>query len=499
MTARKKTHAGFRKETWLLVVGILAAWCPAARSQEPTALEAALTMEKVLVDAIARAEKSVVAIARVRNRDEPRPLAVDPFDQQPPKPDPTDPRFVPNEYASGVVIDRAGFILTTYHSLGDPKENTYYVWVNRRPFKVDRIEAPAQIIAGDPWTDLAILKIDADDLEPITFGDTANLRKGQIVIGLGNPYAIARDGQASASWGIISNLSRRATNYPTSVDHTERDKTLHHHGTLIQTDVKLNLGTSGGALLNLKGEMIGLTTSLAAMQRYEKAAGFAIPIDEAVKETIETLKAGDKPAFGFLGVRPEDLSAELRRRGQQGVRIAYVAASTPADVAGMLTGDIVTHINGEPIYDSSDLMRDLGKWPAGRQVSLTVRRGAGLTRLNVKLSKKYVELASAGYSQSDDHAWRGMRVDYATAVPFSVLERSHQIDPRGCVAIVDVETDSPAWRADMRPWTFVSHVDNRRVTTPKEFYQAVAGKTGDVKLELTAPQGGTTRVRTVSP
>src|SRR5207342_2000310 len=105
----------------------------------------------------------------------------------------------------------------------------------------------------------------------------------------GNPYAIARDGQVSASWGIVANLSRKAGPIPDETSPAGvRNTSLHHYGTLIQTDAKLNLGTSGGALLNLKGEMVGLTTSLAAAVGYEQAAGFALPVDDAFRRAVET-------------------------------------------------------------------------------------------------------------------------------------------------------------------------------------------------------------------
>ena len=185
-------------------------------AQGPTALDAARAMESVLVACIAKAEKSVVAIARVRKGgfglsgggdiDERLPLDRRRFGTT--DPEPTSPDFVPNEFASGVVIDRNGHILTNYHVLGDPEENDYYVWIQRRPFQVMEVLVPEEVRAGDPWTDLAVLKVSANDLEPIQMGDASKLRKGMIVIALGNPYAIARDGDVSASWGIVSNLHR---------------------------------------------------------------------------------------------------------------------------------------------------------------------------------------------------------------------------------------------------------------------------------------------------
>ena len=206
-------------------------------------------MEKAMVDAIARAEKSVVAIARVRKelpgeaiRFEFRPDAFGRRSAPAVPSQPTDRNFVPNEYGTGVVVDSRGLILTAYHVLGEDSE--YYVTTS------DRKLYRAWVKAADPRSDLAVLGIDVAsaasvDLPAIAFGDATTLRKGQIVLALGNPHAIARDGQASASWGIVANLARKAPPAPEDSDPTGR-RTLHHFGTLIQTDAKLNLGTSGG-------------------------------------------------------------------------------------------------------------------------------------------------------------------------------------------------------------------------------------------------------------
>ena len=221
---------------------------------------------------------------------------------------PLSPDFVPNDFAAGVVIDSTGLILTTYHVLGDVQKSDFYVWSQRQPFR-------AAVVSADPWFDLAVLRIDAKDLAPITFGDAKQVRKGQLVVALGNPQAIARDGEASASWGIISNLLRRAPTVPDRSSEPAARETLHHYGTLIQTDAKLNFGYSGGALINLRGEMIGLTTSYTAGADFEGAAGFAIPVDEQFVRTVEVMKTGGRPTFGFLGVGPQSLPDEQRRQG----------------------------------------------------------------------------------------------------------------------------------------------------------------------------------------
>jgi S1-C subfamily serine protease len=464
---------------------------PAATpAQEPTGMQAVAAIEQALVEAIAKAEKSVVAIARVRRDDADGPTELDV----------TSPDFIPNEFGTGVVVDKRGLILTNYHVLGDIAKNDYYVWTAHKPYR-----AKAKVEAADGWLDLAVLKVPADNLEPITFGDTKNLKKGQIVVALGNPYAIARDGEVSASWGIISNLQRSAPPKASGDPSDSGKGTLHHFGTLIQTDARLTLGTSGGALVNLKGEMIGLTSSLAAGAQFDKPAGFAIPVDDAFKKALETLKSGHKADFGLLGIRPEHLSLELRQRGVFGARAGDVMPGTPAARGGVNRGDVITHVNGVFIHDANGLMREVGKYPAETKIVLTVAQGlterdrGKSVKKTVELSKKYLDFSRPSYASVEEPAWRGMKVDYATAMPRANLaEHSREIDEAGCVAVVEVERDSPAWKAGLRPWTIVTQVGNARVATPRQFRDAVAGKTGPVTLRVTTPDGGKPQ-RTVNP
>ncbi|MHB0955243.1 MAG: trypsin-like peptidase domain-containing protein [Pirellulaceae bacterium] len=472
------------------------------RGQEPSAVDAAAALQEVLVSAIERAGKSVVAIARVRKEERGARSADDmrnplQFEASPfgfsPDANPTSPDFVPNEFASGVVLDREGHILTNYHVLGNPEQNDYFVWAQRRPFQVASVEVPQEVKAGDPWTDLAVLKISASDLEPMPLGDASKLRKGMLVIALGNPYGIARDGEVSASWGIVSNL-RRATapNPQNSALGAERSR-LDQYGTLIQTDARLDLGTSGGALVNLQGEMIGLTTSLAATVGYEQAGGFAIPVDEAFHKAVETLRQGRLPAFGFLGVQPDHLPLADRQAGRFGARVLRVIPGTPAAKAGLQPDDVITHVNHERVFDKNSLFRELSQLPADETVNVTFERREmprqqpkTLTATAV-LSKKYVASSQVPYAQVQDPPWRGMLVEYPSALPPQLSTQGLQaVDPEGCVAIAQVERDSPAWEAGLRRGEYISHVGTQRVSTPREFYAAVAQQPGKVRLQITA-------------
>jgi S1-C subfamily serine protease len=441
-------------------------------SQEPpTAANAVASLEQTLVNAIDKAGQSIVAIARV----DPLPMPRNGDRLQTQQRTPADPDFVPDHFGTGVIVDRAGFIVTQHHVVREGSEH-YVTTVDRKVYRVGRIDA-------DPRSDLAVLKIDAKDLTPIRFGDAAQLKRGQIAIALGNPYAIARDGQASASWGIIANISRKAPP-STSEAGSIKDK-LYHFGTLIQTDAKLNLGTSGGALLNLHGEMIGLTTSLAATAGYEQAAGYAIPVDDVFLRAVETMKRGDEVEYGFLGVDPEALALEEQAKGLAGVRIKYVHPGTPADHAGVQIGDVFTHVDRQPIKVADDLMLEIGRKPVDQRVRLAIIRDSRPKVIDVKLTKFPVRGTRIVTRQRP--AWRGMRVDYYSTTDDLTKVRNTEL-LRACVLITEVERDSPAWDAKLQPGMFVSEVGGRKVSSPQEFYTAILGKNGPIELKVFAAE-----------
>jgi S1-C subfamily serine protease len=455
-----------------------------ARAQEPSGLQAAAALEKVLEDSIARAERSVVAIARVRREQPgeaiPSEFHPDAFQRRPPPlapPLPTDPNFVPNEYGTGVVVDRHGLVLTAYHVLGE--DSDYYVTTCER--KVYR----AWVKAADPRSDLAVLSLEgaetgSADLQPVVFGDGAAVRKGQIVLVLGNPYAIARDGQASAGWGIVANLARKAPTMPGESGPSGK-RTLHHFGTLIQTDAKLNLGSSGGPLVNLRGEMVGLCVSLAATAGYETSAGYAIPVDSAFRRIIETLQQGREVEYGFLGVQPANLQPEEVLAGLHGARVDTVADGTPAARYGLRKDDIITAVNGAPIYDTDALYLEVGKLDVESVARLSVLRGGQRRTIDVTVSKNRV--LGKRIVTVRPEAWRGLRVDYPSAY-VDPEQPNREIRTDDAVIVSEVEPGTPAAQSGVRRGMLVSHVDGQPVRTPKEFRAALAGKTGPVELRL---------------
>lgn len=463
-------------------------------------------LENATVAAIEKAEKSVVAIGRVRRDRNPGNRALESlkFEQPFPFQDPTqDPDFVPSFFGSGVIISNDGFIVTCAHVLDDPRRNDYYVWLDKRSYPARVVGKPAKVYAADPFSDLAVLQIDAQGLSPIRFGDTSQLKKGRFVIALGNPDAIARDGQASASWGIISNLGRISPEEtpPNQAPHKE---TVHQYGTLIQTDAKLNLGTSGGALINLRGEMIGLTTALAAQSGYEHSAGFAIAADELFLRVVQALKRGKLPEYGFLGIQPEELSFADRRRGLHGARVSVVLPGLPGDKAGLRPDDVIVQVGGTPIQNQNDLFRELSFIAAGADVDLLVHRPRtgfrvpSVLRLSTQLSKKYVATTRPSFAINAPATWRGLTVEYATAVP-SEQTRAGRLGSRHNspkIAVLSVEPGTPAWQAGLRPGDGIQSVNGISVESPEAFWEVVRNLSGEVTL-TTFQTAGRPQERTI--
>jgi serine protease Do len=387
----------------------------------------------------------------------------------------SDPDTTPESYGSGVVIDATGLVLTNAHVV----KNATKIFV-RLPGGGG---SWADVHAADPRSDLAVLRLlgPVPRLRPIQFGDGGQVRKGQFVVLLANPFAAGfRDGSPSASWGIVSNLRRRPFGHLRDVERTDRAKiTLHHYGTLLETDTRVNLGCSGGALLNLRGEMVGLTTALAAVSGIDTPGGFAVPLDAAMKRIIEVLRRGEEFEYGFLGVVPDPNAPPGR-----GVRLQSVAAGSPAQVAGLRADDWVVAINGQPVRENEDLFLLVGTQPAGTTVRIeAVRslRGRRQTH-DVKLAKFYVPAGCIASRRPP--ARGGLRVDdVSTLCQRSALPAWAPAPPPG-VVIREVVPGSAADKAQLQVDKVITQVNGRPVRSPAEFYEAMAKADGRAEITV---------------
>jgi serine protease Do len=462
----------------------------------------ALALENTLTKVIEQAEPSVVSIAIVRPAPaEYNAVGIGAFDRPSPPADPENPDFQPNNFGAGVII--AGprvnerIVLTNYHVVhGGPVFPAHEASDGTKLFvrMTDRRGCLASIIAADPRSDLAALalnleaaKIDSAGLKPLDWTGAAPVRKGQLVIMLGNPYALAHDGSASASWGMVSNLARRPLPW---TDDLKSKSIMYRLGSLIQIDGRINLGTSGGPLLNLKGELVGLTTSLAAIEGYEKSAGFAIPMDTLTRRAIESLIAGHEVEYGMLGVRPEtETPSEFRAKNTglnqaSAARVKFVALDSPAHRAGIHPGDVILGVGDVPIYSDSDLMRVVGSYPPESVVNVAVWRSRERGPLTLKVTLgKWPVMDDEGIIETTPRyaPWRGISIDYSTGrMKYQASDDRY----RRAVVVTKVAESSPAQAAGIQPGMFISEANRNPVRTPREFAEATKQTRGPVELRL---------------
>ncbi|MGE0755705.1 MAG: S1C family serine protease [Pirellulaceae bacterium] len=474
-------------------------------------------LETRVQQVLAECERSVVAIARLPRDDGEQGFQIPQFQA------PTlgrlgpqlgglgssgavalDADFVPSDFGAGVVLDHERRIVTAYHVIGRIADSQFFVWSAQRPFR-------ARVLAADPWTDLAVLQVEGGDFRPIPLGKGDQVAQGQFVVALGNPQAIGRDGRLSAAWGLVANRLRRAPRTTELTASPAARETLHHHGTLLQTDARLDPGFRGGALLNLQGELIGLLTAYSGGAREARFAGFAIPVDETFRTAVDQLKAGKVPEFGFLGVGPQSpgMDYRIRQQGRHGVAVETVLAGSPAARAGIQVGDVITHAAGQVLYDDDDLFRVVGAHPPTYRLPVTVfrgdfaqGRGERLERVAV-LEKKRVVARRPEYSTAPPERWRGLQVDYASIAVHENVGLAERIPAEGCVYVVSVERDSPVWQAGVRRGMFVTQIvaggPVTHVATPAEFFAAARRAAGEAVTLRALNEQGAVSTHTVSP
>ncbi|MDP1798102.1 MAG: PDZ domain-containing protein [Planctomycetaceae bacterium] len=486
---------------------VMAVLCGAWQSidAQSDGLTAAAALEQTRPQSIEQAEPSVVSIARWRTN--PADLTEEGLPQR------NQERLsnqqihdiLPNQFSAGILLVAPGqeerFVLTTYHSVrggvttgSKPAADSSHLQVRFS----SRHYCPATIYAADPRSDLAVLKLEtrdlglrAEEMRPIPWPTTTAVRKGQFVLTLSNPYWIARDGSPSVSWGIVSNIARRPALLKPDAGGL---KTLHELGSLIQVDYRLPIGASGAPVLNLRGELVGMCSSIAAIEGFDRSGGFAIPIDATTRWIIESLLNGQEVEYGFLGIEPNRVlipaNSSLTRQ-PSAAEAKAVQIGSPAQAAGIRQGDLVLAVNGQPTLNELDLMRQVTLHPPESQVKLTIYRpinGAELT-LTAKLGKWPVrDDEGIVASQRRQPLWRGMGVDYPTARQRFVTS---QLAIPAAVLVTEVREESPADQAGLQPGDFIVQVNRTPVRTPAEFAAAVKQATGNVTMRLLVPEGQT--------
>ena len=334
---------------------------------------------------------------------------------------------------SGVIVDAArGLVLTNNHVVKDAQQ----IIVTLK----DRRQFQAQLVGTDPGTDIAVLRIEARNLTALAFGDSDTHAVGDFVVAIGNPFGI---GQTVTS-GIISALGRTGL-------------TPEGYEEFIQTDASINPGNSGGALVNLRGELIGINTAIIGPTGGNVGIGFAVPAN-MVRGVMNQIVRFGEVRRGRLGVEIEDLTPaaaeKLRLNFNEGAILARVQPGSPAEKAGLRSGDIVMAYNGRTIRSGSDLRNRLGLTPVGEEIDLTIVREGREQKVRAQISAAPTQTVSG----ENVPQLSGLRV---------ANHGSGQ-----AVLVAAVETGSAAAATGLRQGDAIVALARRRVRNVPEF-QAV--------------------------
>jgi len=336
---------------------------------------------------------------------------------------------------SGVIVDaKNGYVMTNTHVVKDAREVLVTLKDNRR--------LPAKLVGADPGTDIAVVRVDPNNLVDVKFGDSDALQVGDFVIAIGNPFGL---GQTATS-GIVSALGRSGL----SMEGYEH---------FIQTDASINPGNSGGALVNLKGELVGINTAIIGPSGGNVGIGFAVPVVMAHAVMEQLVKFGEVKR-GRLGISMTDVV------GGEGATIAEVQADSPASKAGLRKGDVVTGFNGRPVRGAAELRARLGVVPVGETVDLQVQRGGEKRTLQAQIGA--IESAGSG----------GEAVQELAGAVLQEVTRSGLPGRNRAVLVTAVKPESPAFRHGLRAGDLIVGVNARRVSSVKELTAALKSRGG---------------------
>jgi Do/DeqQ family serine protease len=429
---------------------------------------------------------------------------------------------------SGVIVKPDGYIITNNHVI-DGATDVRVTLLDKREFK-------ARVIGADSKTDIAVLKIDAKDLPVLPWGDSSKVRVGDVVLAMGEPFGIGQ----SVTMGIISAKGRS--------NITE----IGGYGDFIQTDAAINQGNSGGALVDMRGELIGINTAILTHGGGgNEGVGFAVPVNMAHSVMDQVISHG-KVVRGYMGVIPQDITTamaeSLHLTDTRGVLMSDVSAGSPAAQAGIQRGDVVLELDGERVENSSQLRTRISMLAPGTSVRVKFLRDGAERNVTVKLAEVPADGGAAprtnggryfnqnpgnqnpenqdpgnpnpggqnpgqGFSHSQDPgSYRGQGGGYRGA-PSPGYDRNDQgsalagvsvqnLDSQTArqlrlpaatrgVVVTDVAQGTPAWMSGLQPGDLVQEVDHARVNTTNDFDRALRRAPGHTVLLLVNRQGGT--------
>jgi serine protease Do len=355
---------------------------------------------------------------------------------------------------SGVIVSPDGYILTANHVVSGAEEIMVGLGTELRKYK-------AKKVGTDPGTDVALLKIDEKNLPAITFADSEKARAGDIVLAVGNPFGLRQ----TVTMGIISAIGRGGMGI---VDYEN----------FIQTDAAINMGNSGGALVDIKGQLLGINTAIFSRTGGNQGVGFAIPANLA-RDVMQSLRDKGRVVRGYIGASVQPLTPELaeamKLKGQlTGALVGEVAPNTPSQKAGIKTGDVITAVNGKKISDARELRLMVGSMAPGSKAHIQVNREGQTKLFDVQLAEMPAGVTEEeGPATSPEESAQPEKTTVFGGVAIADITDDIRSalnlpkDVQGAV-IAEIDSDSPAGKAGLREGDVIQEVNKQPVKNAKD-------------------------------
>ncbi|GAB4175962.1 MAG: DegQ family serine endoprotease [Wenzhouxiangellaceae bacterium] len=348
---------------------------------------------------------------------------------------------------SGFIVSSDGLILTNHHVIDGADEIVVRL--------ADRREFVAELVGSDAETDIAVLRIDADDLPTLKYGDSRSLKVGEWVIAIGSPFQF----EQSVTAGIVSAKGRT--------------QARQQYVPFIQSDVAINRGNSGGPLIDMRGKVVGINSWILSSSGGNIGLSFSIPIETAVSTMEQLLKYG-KVSRGYLGVGIENVDRKradaLGLKRPVGALVNQVEPGGAADRAGIEVGDVILEVDGQAIERFSDLPPIIGSVRPGEKVRLKIWRWGKEKTVEATLDERAEPSANGDRSGASDR--EPSNALGLTVEPISPELKRNARDLEGGVVVADIESDA-AWRAGIRRGDVIKMINNRRIEDIDDFEEVV--------------------------
>jgi serine protease Do len=378
---------------------------------------------------------------------------------------------------SGVIVSADGYIMTNNHVV-DGATDVEVSLMDKRQFK-------AKVVGTDPRTDIAVLKIPATGLASVTIGSSAKMKVGDIVLAIGDPFGIGE----TATMGIVSATGRRSLDIEGPGGYED----------FIQTDASINPGNSGGALVNTRGELIGINTAIISNGGGgNQGIGFAVPIDMA-RHVMEQLVSTGKVSRGYLGVSIQEVTPQLQKAfglpSAQGALIGDVTSDGPGGKAGLQKGDVITAINGQPVPDYTDLRLRISQTAPGTAVKLDVYRNGQKREVPITLGEVPEKAETASAPEAGENPMDGVQISALTP---DIAEQLSMPPGTHGVVVTQVDPDSAAAEAGLQRGDVIQEVNHKPVNNPDQFRAAIHAA-GDQEVLMLLNRGGITSFAVIAP